>query len=81
MSSVTVKPDFAAVVHDLLVLLIKVHSSSYPNTVAKSAANAIDQLRLLRVFSLDISKISSFVFPKFAKNFKIVELKEIKSVT
>ena len=47
--------------------MLEVHSSLYENTVAKSVANLIDQLRLLRCFYPELYEVSGFVFPKLPK--------------
>lgn len=73
-SSLLVRPDgmiFKGSTHkkeQLPMLCMEVHSGSgehdYINTVAKSVANLIDQLRLLRCFYPKFDKVSGFVWPK-----------------
>ena len=64
-SSVKIKPDVAIVCHNLPVMGFDVHSSKYNDTLAKCAANTIDQLRLFRSLTKPVlNKISNFVFPK-----------------
>ena len=73
-SSLIVRPDgmiFTSTKEQLPMLCMEVHSGSadydYINTVAKSVANLIDQLRLLRCFYPKLDKVSGFVWPKRAK--------------
>ena len=51
----------------LPMFCLEVHSGEYINTVAKSVANLIDQLRLLSCFYPHLSMVSGFVFPKLSK--------------
>ena len=75
-SSLIVRPDCMMFMRmskkeQLPMLCMEVHSGSadydYINTVAKSVANLIDQLRLLRCFYPKLVKVSGFVWPKRAK--------------
>ena len=75
-SSLVVRPDCIVFrstgkKEQLPMLCMEVHSGSadyvYINTVAKSVANLIDQLRLLRCFYPKLDKVSGFVWPKKAK--------------
>ena len=71
-SSLIVRPDGMILsMHkkeQLPMLWMEVHSGSgehdYINTVAKSVANLIDQLRLWRCFYPKVDKVSGFVLPK-----------------
>ena len=65
----TIKPDlgFSFKENQVLFFMIEVHSQNYCDTVAKTVANTIDQLRLFRLYSTDVDTVSSFVFPRFAK--------------
>ena len=71
-SSLNVRPDGLLLSSStngpqLPMLCLEVHSGQYSNTVAKSVANLIDQLRLLSCFYPHLSKVSGFVFPKLSK--------------
>lgn len=75
-SSLIVRPDGMIVrstdkKEQLPMLCMEVDSGfgkhDYINTVAKSVANLIDQLRLLRCFYPKFDKVSGFVWPKRAK--------------
>ena len=50
----------------LPVVIIEVHSSPYVNTLLQTAADVIDQLRLLRCFNANITECVGFTFPKYA---------------
>ena len=50
------------------IFILEVHSSPYKYSVAKTAVDVIDQLRLLRCFDANISKCVGFTFPKFSKD-------------
>ena len=52
----------------LPVVIIEVHSSPYLNTLLQTAADVIDQLRLLRCFNANITECVGFTFPKYAGN-------------
>ena len=52
----------------LPVVIIEVHSSPYVNTLLQTAADVIDQLRLLRCFNANITECVGFTFPKYAGN-------------
>ena len=64
-----VKPDLGFIFEEnqVLFFMIEVHSQNYCDTVAKTVANTIDQLRLFRLHSTDVDMVSSFVFPRFTK--------------
>ena len=74
LSSVNMRPDaFVQLSHDgvdgkIPLLMVEIQSgdggNSYENTLNKATIGLIDQLRLLRHYSLTISKCSGFVFPK-----------------
>ena len=69
-SSLIVKPDgviLSTSEFDLPLFCLEVHSSLYENTLAKSVANLIDQLRLLRCFYPEFYEVYGFVFPKLPK--------------
>ena len=69
-SSLIVRPDGMILTNkeELPLFFLEVHSGrEYINTVAKSVANLIDQLRLLRCFYPNVVKVSGFVFPKLPK--------------
>ena len=76
-SSLIVRPDGMILsMHkkeQLPMLCMEVHSGSgehdYINTVAKSVANLIDQLRLWRCFCRKFDKVSGFVWPKRGKKY------------
>ena len=70
LCSFVIKPDFAMVVREFLVLIVEVHSKNYDDTLAKAAANTLDQLRFLRLYCPGVSTLSSFVFPKFSRKFR-----------
>ena len=70
LSSLAIKPDFAMVVRGFLVLIVEVHSKNYDDTLAKAAANTLDQLRFLRLYCPGVSTLSSFVFPQFSRKFR-----------
>jgi hypothetical protein len=50
---------------NLPLLILEVHSSPYVNSVSQTAADVIDQLRLLRCFTVDITTCVGFTFPKY----------------
>ena len=51
---------------NLPIFILEVHSSPYKNSVSKTAADVLDQLRLLRCFDKDhIDKCVGFTFPKY----------------
>lgn len=50
---------------DLPIFILEVHSSPYKNSVSKTAADVLDQLRLLRCFNKDIKECVGFTFPKY----------------
>ena len=50
---------------DLPIFILEVHSSPYKNSVSKTAADVLDQLRLLRCFDKDIEECVGFTFPKY----------------
>ena len=52
----------------LPVVIIEVHSSPYVNTLLQTAADVIDQFRLLRCFNANITECVGFTFPKYAGN-------------
>ena len=69
-SSLIVRPDGMILTskEEVPMFCLEVHSGrEYINTVAKSVANLIDQLRLLRCFYPNVVKVSGFVFPKLPK--------------
>ena len=69
-SSLIVRPDGMILTskEEVPMFCLEVHSGrEYINTVAKSIANLIDQLRLLRCFYPNVVKVSGFVFPKLPK--------------
>ena len=52
----------------LPVVIIEVHSNPYVNTLLQTAADVIDQFRLLRCFNANITECAGFTFPKYAGN-------------
>ena len=69
-SSLIVKPDgviLSTSEFNLPLFCLEVHSSLYENTIAKSVANLIDQLRLLRCYYPEFYEVYGFVFPKLPK--------------
>ena len=52
----------------LPVVIIEVHSNPYVNTLLQTAAEVIDQFRLLRCFNANITECVGFTFPKYAGN-------------
>lgn len=54
----------------LPLFILEVHSSSYKNSVSKTAVDVMDQLRLLGCFNAEIPECVRFTFPKYeAKTF------------
>ena len=49
----------------LPLFILEVHSDNYRNTVSQTAADLIDQLRLLRCFCRNIVQCVGFTFPKY----------------
>ena len=50
----------------LPLLILEVHSSPYKNSVSQTAADVLDQFRLLRCFNPHIPECVGFTFPKYA---------------
>ena len=48
----------------LPLFILEIHSSPYKNTVSQTAADVIDQLRLLRCFNENIQECVGFTFPE-----------------
>ena len=71
--STDIRPDgvvllsftFDDTVWKLPMVIIEVHSSPYERTLAKTAADVIEQLRLLRCFNKNIEECVGFAFPKY----------------
>ena len=70
MASVNNRPDGVVLREfkqwNIPILILEIHSSPYKYSVAKTAADVIDQLRLLRCFDANIRKCVGFTFPKFS---------------
>lgn len=64
-----VKPDLGFFLNEnqVLFFMIEVQSQNYPNTIAKTVANTMDQLCLFCLHSTNVDTVSSFVFPRFTK--------------
>ena len=50
---------------DLPIFMLEVHSSPYKNSVSHTAADVLEQLRLLRCFNNTIKECVGFTFPNF----------------
>ena len=49
----------------LPIFMLEMHSSPYRNSVSHTAANVLDQFRLLRCFNDNIKECIGFTFPKY----------------
>ena len=71
LTSLDIRPDTSLRIvvnqYALPIFMSEMHSgscsSSYDNTVWKSASNSIDQFRVLKMFKPELKKVTSFVFP------------------
>ena len=54
----------------LPLFILEVHSDVYKNSVAKTAMDVLDQLRLLRCFDRNIVQCIGFTFPKYPQGSK-----------
>ena len=81
MASLQNRPDGIVFRHfkdwKVPIFMIEIHSSP---SVAKTAVDIIDQLRLLRCFDSNITKCVGFTFPKFSNDHGKIRLVSLKSL-
>ena len=65
LHSVENRPDVVFLKGGLPLLIVEVQSSLFKQSVCKTVVDLIDQLRLLRNYSTDISQCTGFTFPEF----------------
>ena len=65
MKSVTNRPDVALLNSDLPLFLVEMQSSSFHDSLCKTAVDLIDQLRLLHNYDHRINYCTGFTFPDF----------------